>query len=40
MRLPAGLAAHMEAGVSYGSGKKMILIGEVENPETLYSMFD
>lgn len=40
MLLPAGLAAHMEAGVSHGLGKKMILIGEVEKPETLYLMFD
>ena len=37
--LPAGLAAHMEAGASYGLGKKMVLIGEVEKPETLYLMF-
>lgn len=40
MLLPAGLAAHMEAGASFGFGKKMILIGEVEKPETLYLMFD
>lgn len=40
MLLPAGLAAHMEAGASYGFGKKMILIGEVEKPETLYLMFN
>lgn len=40
MLLPAGLAAHMEAGASYGLGKKMILIGEVEKPETLYLMFN
>ncbi len=39
MLLPAGKATHMEAGVGYGLGKKMILIGEVENPETLYLMF-
>jgi len=38
--LPAGLAAHMEAGASYGLGKKMVLIGEVEKPETLYLMFN
>ncbi|MDC1205322.1 hypothetical protein N8083_00545 [Candidatus Pacebacteria bacterium] len=37
--LPAGLAAHMEAGASYGLGKKMVIIGEVEKPETLYLMF-
>ncbi len=37
--LPAGLAAHMEAGVACGLNKKLILIGEVEKPETLYLMF-
>jgi hypothetical protein len=37
--LPAGLAAHMEAGVAFGFNKKLILIGEVEKPETLYLMF-
>ena len=39
MLLPAGKAAHMEAGVAYGLGKKMVLIGQPENPETLYMMF-
>lgn len=38
--LPAGKAAHMEAGVAFGLEKKLILIGEVEKPETLYLMFD
>ena len=38
--LPAGAAAHMEAGISYGLGKKMIIIGEVEKPETLYLTFN
>lgn len=38
--LPGGKAAHMEAGTAYGLGKKLILIGEVEKPETLYLMFD
>jgi hypothetical protein len=37
--LPAGLAAHMEAGVAFSLNKKLILIGEVEKPETLYLMF-
>lgn len=37
--LPAGLAAHMEAGVAFGLNKKLILIGEVEKPETLYFIF-
>ena len=40
MLLPAGLAAHMEAGVAYGLGKRMVLIGEVSKPETLYLMFN
>lgn len=40
MLLPAGMATHMEAGVAYGLGKKLILVGEVEKPETLYLMFD
>lgn len=39
MLLPAGLAAHMEAGVAFGLGKKLILIGEPEKAETLYLMF-
>lgn len=37
--LPAGLATHMEAGVAFGLNKKLILIGEVEKPETLYLIF-
>jgi hypothetical protein len=37
--LPAGLAAHMEAGVAFGLNKKLVLIGEVEKAETLYLMF-
>lgn len=40
MLLPAGMAAHMEAGVSFGLGKKLVLVGEVEKPETLYLMFN
>lgn len=40
MLLPAGLAAHMEAGAAYGLGKKIVLIGEVEKAETLYLMFN
>jgi hypothetical protein len=39
MLLPCGLAAHMEAGVAFGLNKKLILIGEVEKPETVYLMF-
>lgn len=37
--LPAGMASHMEAGVAYGLSKRMVIIGEVEKPETLYLMF-
>ncbi len=40
MLLPAGNAAHMEAGIAYGLGKKLILIGEIEKPETLYLIFE
>jgi nucleoside 2-deoxyribosyltransferase len=39
MLLPAGNSVHMEAGIAFGLGKKLILIGEVEKPETLYLMF-
>jgi hypothetical protein len=38
--LPAGKSAHMETGVSYGLGKKMICIGEQKETESLYIMFD
>lgn len=37
---PAGLAAHMELGASYGMGKKCFAIGEPEKTETLYLMLD
>ena len=37
--LPAGIASHTEAGVAFGLGKRLILIGEAEKPETLYLMF-
>ena len=36
---PCGLAAHMEAGVAYGLGKRLIMIGKPVKPETLYLMF-
>ncbi len=39
MLLPAGTSVHMEAGIAYGLGKKLILIGEPEKPETLYLIF-
>jgi hypothetical protein len=37
---PAGIAAHIEAGVAYGLGKKCYAIGELEKTETLYNIFD
>ncbi len=40
MLLPAGMATHIEAGVAYGLNKKLILIGQVEKPETLYLIFN
>jgi len=36
---PAGIAAHIEAGVAYGLGKKCLAIGELEKTETLYNIF-
>ena len=38
--LPAGIAAHIEAGIAYGLGKKCIAIGTLEKTETLYNIFD
>lgn len=38
--LPAGTSAHIEAGIAFGLGKKLILIGAPEKPETLYFIFD
>lgn len=40
MLLPAGNSVHIEAGIAYGLGKSLILIGEVEKPESLYLIFD
>lgn len=37
--LPAGNSVHIEAGIAYGLGKPLILIGEPEKPETLYLIF-
>lgn len=37
--LPAGTSAHIEAGIAYGLGKPLILIGEPEKPESLYLIF-
>lgn len=36
---PCGLSAHMEAGIAYGLGKPLIMIGKPVKPETLYLMF-
>lgn len=38
--LPAGNSSHIEAGIAYGLGKKMIVIGEVEKAETHYLIFN
>lgn len=38
--LPAGIAAHIEAGAAYGMGKKCYAIGQLEKTETLYCIFD
>ena len=38
--LPAGTSAHIEAGIAFGLGKRLILIGKPEKPETLYLIFD
>ncbi len=37
--LPAGNAVHIEAGIAFGLGKPLILIGKPEKPETLYLIF-
>lgn len=37
--LPAGTSAHIEAGIAYGLGKMLILIGEPSKPESLYLIF-
>jgi hypothetical protein len=38
--LPAGISGHVEAGASYGMGKKCYAIGVPEKTETLYGIFD
>ncbi len=38
--LPAGNSVHIEAGIAYGLGKPLILIGKPEKPETLYLIFE
>lgn len=39
MLLPAGNSTHIEAGIAYGLGKPLILIGKPEKPESLYLIF-
>lgn len=38
--LPAGISGHVEAGVSYGMGKKCYAVGVPEKTETLYNIFE
>lgn len=38
--LPAGKAAHIEAGIAYGLGKKCYAIGEYVTTDTLYNIFE
>jgi len=38
--LPAGIAAHIEAGIAYGMGKKCYAVGRLEKTETLYCIFE
>jgi uncharacterized ferredoxin-like protein len=38
--LPAGISGHVEAGASYGMGKKCYAVGVPEKTETLYQIFD
>jgi len=39
MLLPAGKSCHIEAGVAFGMGKHLILIGEQSEAESLYLIF-
>lgn len=39
MLLPAGNSTHIEAGIAYGLGKPLILIGKEEKPDSLYLIF-
>lgn len=38
--LPAGNSVHIEAGIAYGLGKPLVLIGQPEKPESLYLIFN
>ena len=37
--LPGGKSTHLEVGIGYGLGKKLILIGEQKETESLYLIF-
>ncbi|WP_209560918.1 hypothetical protein [Frigoribacterium sp. PvP032] len=37
--LPAGAAAHIEAGIAYGLGKRCWAVGPSDRSETLYRIF-
>ncbi len=38
--LPAGAAAHIEAGIAYGLGKPCYAVGTPDRSETLYRVFE
>ena len=38
--LPAGKSSHIEAGAAYGMSKRLIVIGEQKETESLYLIFD
>lgn len=38
--LPAGKSSHLETGIAYGMGKKCILVGEQQETESLYLIFN
>ncbi|KZC95599.1 MULTISPECIES: hypothetical protein [Clavibacter] len=38
--LPAGAAAHMEAGIAYGLGKRCVAVGTADRRETLHLAFE
>lgn len=38
--LPAGAAAHVEAGIAFGLGKRCWAVGPVDRSETLYQIFE
>ena len=38
--LPGGKSTHLEAGIGYGLGKELVLIGEQKETESLYLIFN